>query len=548
MEEGKENVSTQKKGFWQIIRDSFKELKDTFVALAKAPRALWGINIPYVVEGLVYFGILTVLGKFCSENVGLSDLHSGWVYGGVTGGITFAMLLFGGLSDKIGVRFSLWLSLAIMMAGRALVSISGTIPLGSGISSPMFMLMAFGLLLMVAAYGLYQPAAYAGVKRYTNPQTAAVGYGMIYALMNLGAFLSGFVSPLTRHTFDKIFPPNGLTAVFWVYTILTLVSILVTLLILTKRVDKNAVERVAKETLEMNKNGKGSEKKEEPAAEPKKEPVKINNTLFLILLAPTVIFLALFVYLLYLDLPLFSAPGPFQSSHPKPFAVSYIGLALFALLAILEFFRKRPEHPFRNARFVFFIFALMPVQTLFAHNWLTIPYYLDRAFVGSTVSKYFELFSNLNPIIIFVLTPIIAAMTARANVYKMMIIGTLVMAVPTFMLCAGPNAVIFVLYILLMSVGEAIWSPRFLQWVAEIAPEGKVGMYMGIGQFPWFLTKMVTAAYSGYFVATYIPKPETGLAVHSETMWLWYSIIAMVTPVVLWLARGWMSKGMKNKA
>ena len=156
--------------------------------------------------------------------------------------------------------------------------------------------------------------------------------------------------------------------------------------------------------------------------------------------------------------------------------------------------------------------------------------------------------SNLNPIIIFVLTPIIAAMTARANVYKMMIIGTLVMAVPTFMLCAGPNAVIFVLYILLMSVGEAIWSPRFLQWVAEIAPEGKVGMYMGIGQFPWFLTKMVTAAYSGYFVATYIPKPETGLAVHSETMWLWYSIIAMVTPVVLWLARGWMSKGMKNKA
>ena len=124
----------------------------------------------------------------------LSDIHSGWVYGGVTGGITFAMLLFGGVSDKIGVRVSLALSLAVMMVGRILVALSGTLSLGSGMGSPMFLLMAGGLLLMVVAYGLYMPAAYAGVKRYTNPQTAAIGYSVIYGLMNLGAFLSGFVS------------------------------------------------------------------------------------------------------------------------------------------------------------------------------------------------------------------------------------------------------------------------------------------------------------------------------------------------------------------
>ena len=106
----------------------------------------------------------------------LSDIHSGWVYGGVTGGITFAMLLFGGVSDKIGVRVSLALSLAVMMVGRILVALSGTLSLGRGMGSPMFFLMAGGLLLMVAAYGLYMPAAYAGVKRYTNPQTAAIGY------------------------------------------------------------------------------------------------------------------------------------------------------------------------------------------------------------------------------------------------------------------------------------------------------------------------------------------------------------------------------------
>jgi POT family proton-dependent oligopeptide transporter len=105
-------TDNQPAGLSAAIRNSLRELAQTFAAFLKAPRALWGVNIPYVFEGLVYFGILTILGKYCSENVALSDIHSGWVYGGVTGGITFAMLLFGGVSDKIGVRVSLALSLA----------------------------------------------------------------------------------------------------------------------------------------------------------------------------------------------------------------------------------------------------------------------------------------------------------------------------------------------------------------------------------------------------------------------------------------------------
>ena len=252
-----DNDAKQKK-LSAIIKKTFSELGQTFVAFVKAPKALWGINIPYVIEGLVYFGILTILGKFCSENVALSDLHAGWVYGGVTGGITFAMLLLGGVTDKIGIRKSLALALTTMMVGRFLVALSGTLPLGQGLGSPMFILMSIGLLLMVTAYGLYQPAAYAGVKRYTNPKTAAMGYAVIYGLMNLGAFFSGFISPVTRQFFEGVFPPNGLTAVFWVYTFLTFVAVIITLLILTKKTDQTAVTQIAGETAETNASDKKS--------------------------------------------------------------------------------------------------------------------------------------------------------------------------------------------------------------------------------------------------------------------------------------------------
>lgn len=455
---------TEEKSLPEVVGASAREFRETLAAFLKAPRAVWGVNIANVIEGLVYFGILTILGKFCSENVGLSDIHSGWVYGGVTGGITFSMVLLGGLSDRIGVRRSLVLSFAVMLLGRLLVALAGSLPLGTGLWGGMFWLMGAGLLLMVAAYGVFQPATYAAIKHYATPETAAVAYAVLYGGMNLGSFLCGFVSPITRRGLESVFPPNGLAGVFWVYAGLTLLSLLTVALLLAR-------SRAA---------GAAGTGPEEPALAPQ---------------------------------------GGFLDT-----VRSYLAA-------------------FSDARFVYFICILIPVQTLFAHNWLTIPYYLDRAFAGTTVGENYEFFSNLNPLIIFLLSPIVAAMTARLDVYRVMIWGTLVMAAPTFLLAFGPNVYLFLTFILLMSVGEAIWSPRFLQWIAEIAPPGKVGMYQGIGQLPWFLTKMLTSAYSGWFVANYCPKPDSGLPMDTGFMWLVYAGIAMISPAGLVLARRWMERG-----
>lgn len=545
MEETKNNES---KSLIQVLNESFKELGDTFSAFFKAPRALWGINIPYIIEGLVYFGILTILGKYCSENVALTDPQAGWVYSFLTGGITFAMLVLGGVSDKIGIRRSLAFAFLIMAAGRSMVSLSGSVSLGQGIGSPMFFMMVSGLFLMVIGYGLYQPAAYAGVKRYTNPKTSAMGYAVIYGLMNFGAFFSGFISPLTRHSFETIFPPNGLGAVFWLYTGLTLIAMLSTIFIITKKTDKKAVEQIAKETsAHKNDNPDGNEE----SGEQEEVKEKVNNFSLFVYSSLALFFLALGIFIKtgYFDFPFTAVVGLFSVS---------------IFIAGWEFFRKRPEHPFRDARFVLFIFILIPVQTLFAHNWLTLPYYLDRAFYGSVVSEYFELFSNINPLLIFILAPVVAGLTAKANVYKMMIYGTFVMALPTFLLAFGPNMYLFLTYILIMSVGEAMWQPRFLQWIAEIAPKGKTGAYMGIGQLPWFLTKVLTGLYSGYFIANYVPRPkgfisieklinmkemacyipEPAMPMQTGQMWFIYGLIAIVTPIALVLVKNRLSKGM----
>ena len=206
------------------------------------------------------------------------------------------------------------------------------------------------------------------------------------------------------------------------------------------------------------------------------------------------------------------------------------------------------EGPFGNARFVFFIFMMLPVRTLFAHQWLTMPQYILRAYPPAVGDKMEWLVNWINPGIIFIGVPLLTAMTRRANVYTMMIIGSLVSAAPTFLLCSGPNLTVLIVYFVVFSIGEALWSARFLEYASELAPPGRVAQYMGLAQIPWLLAKGTTGLYSGFLLAAYCPPNTPPEQLHTGTLWFIYGCIAMSTPVGLWLARKWVMSGLYRTA
>ncbi|MFA6742632.1 MAG: MFS transporter, partial [Candidatus Neomarinimicrobiota bacterium] len=393
----------------QPVQNPLREIVDPFINLFKAPRALWGINLSYLLEGLTYFGVLGLLAMYFNR-LGLNDIDAGRMVGIQTAGITLAMLLLGATVDWVGVRKALLVSLSAMLVGRIFLTLapqSGA----PGLWRSAHIIAMLGILGIVLGYGIYQPACYAAVKQFTNKKTSAMGYAMLYAIMNLGGFLPGLISPPVRRSY-------GIVGVYWVYVALTVAGILVVAFILSKKTIAMAVANARE----------GREKIEEEKSD--------SN----------------------------------ESQTTKEKLIYYL-----------------KNFPIRDGRFMFFIFMLIPVQTLFAHNWLTLPMYFARAFTG-VVSSNFEFFVNFNPILIFILAPMVAALTAKKDTYKMMILGTTVMALPTFLLATGPNLYSVFGYLIIMTIGEAMWQPRFLQWVAEIAPKNMTGIYMGIGQFPWFLT------------------------------------------------------------
>ncbi len=444
-----------------------KQLTQPFIDLAHTSRALFGVNFVYVIEGLCYFGVVGLLAIYFNEFIGLNDISAGRMVGVLTGGITLAMLFLGATVDWIGVRKALLTALSFMFFGRVALSLAPVLGV-SGKWNSAHIIAMLGILGIILGYGIFQPAAYAAVKKFTDKKTAAMGYAMLYALMNLGAFLPGLISPPIRKAFS-------IKGVFIVYSILTVVGLFSITLIITKKAIKEA-----RNNLEVSENDEDEEKSEMDK----------------------------------------------MSASER-----------------LKYYMK--NFPLRDARFMFFIFILIPVQTLFAHNWLTLPQYTSRAFDGFVKSN-FEFFVNLNPIFIFILTPIVAALTIKKSAYKMMILGTTIMALPTFILVLGPNIYTLMAYLIIMTIGEAMWQPRFLQWVAEIAPKNMTGIYMGIGQFPWFLTKVVTSIYSGWFLMKYCGQDMALSDMSTETMWFFYGLIAIITPIGLIIARKWMLKGFKE--
>ena len=206
-----------------------KELIQPFADLFHTSRALLGLNISYVLEGLTYFGIVGLLAIFFNEYIQLDDIRAGNMVGFLTAGITLSMLFLGATVDWIGVRKAFLIALLFMFIGRILITLSPSLGT-AGLWQSAHWIAILGLFWIIIGNGIYQPAAYAGVKKFTSAKTSAMGYAMLYALMNLGGFLPGLISPPLRRAF-------GITGVFWVYVILTVVGMTVVAMIITKKAE-----------------------------------------------------------------------------------------------------------------------------------------------------------------------------------------------------------------------------------------------------------------------------------------------------------------------
>ncbi len=461
------------------IPNPITELIASFRALKGAPKGFWYTNYAYWMDGISYFGMLTLLAMFFHDVVGLSDDTGHKLVSIYTGLISGTMLIFGPVADYLGVRRSLLISVILYIIGRSVLPLAAAIlPPGSTL---IVVVCIIALVIAATGNGFMQPSCYAGVRKFTDENTAAMGYGLLYAGMNMGIVVIGLISPRIRtglHIPGVVdFDGFGIVGVFWFCVFVNFLMLLGLIFLFKPKIEREAI-----------RSGKDD----------------ANN-------------------------------DQVEKSTGRKFSKDPTG-------AIVDWIKGSP---ICNSKFMFFIFALLPVQTLFAYQWLVMPQFVTRAFSQVVANNMESIVNVANPLIIVLGVPVITAVTRKVPVYRMMIIGSLVSALPSFFFCLGPNFYLLMTYIILFSFGEALWQPRFLQFAAELAPEGRTGIYIAFANIPWFMIKFMAGWYTGRMMERYCPAEGT---LQTETMWLIYGFIAVTSPLLLLIARKWVQKGLETKS
>src|ERR1051325_7427763 len=458
---------------------AIRNFTSSFSELLRLPRAFWFVIGTFALEVGAYYGVLTLMTTYLSTDLHWGDVRAGTMVSVFTMLVTLFMLGAASYAERFGVRRALLFALLLTFAGRALYSLAPR--MGSGLMIAAFVV---GSLVIVAlGEAIAQPVSYSGIKQYTDAKTHSMGYGLIYAIMNLALVGVGAVSSWMRPAVQAIKDGKPLGHIF------------------------------ARPVLEFFASFSAT-------------GVQAANWAFVGLTGITLVLLFL----------LMTRRAEAAKLRPDPAEEIGKGPALPLRQRLKEFFAGGP---LSNPRFVFFVFMLLPVRTLFAHQWLTMPQYILRAY-SEQVAGYMEvLVFWVNAGIIFFGVPIATALTRHVNIYTMMIIGTLVSAAPTFLLSAGPSLPLLLGYLVVFSVGEALWSARFLEYASELAPPGRVAQYMGMANIPWLLAKGTTGLYSGFLLSHFCPANTPRNELHTGRLWFIYGCIAMLSPIGLWLGRRW---------
>ncbi|EKX54645.1 hypothetical protein GUITHDRAFT_159147 [Guillardia theta CCMP2712] len=165
-------------------------------------------------------------------------------------------------------------------------------------------------------------------------------------------------------------------------------------------------------------------------------------------------------------------------------------------------------------RFLGFTAIMINLRSLFRHLDATLPKYMMREF-GDQVAK--GSIYALNPLTIIFLVPIVSAVTTNIDNFEAIQIA-----------CA--------LFVFILSFGEALWSPRLYDYTVSVAPKGKEGAFMALGNAPLFFSTMPVGLLSGYLLQVFCPAQGPR---RSKEMWFVIGLITLSSPILLTITKKW---------
>lgn len=163
------------------------------------PRTFWVANVIELFERWAWYGFFMLFANYLtgsSDAGGLefSQSQKGLLMGVGTGILYFLPVLTGAIADRYGYKKVLFLAFLIYTSAFILLPIFTTF---TGVFL-MYLYLAVGA-------ALFKPVISATISKTTTDETASIGFGIFYMMVNIGAFFGPMVTLLFKGSSHLIF-------------------------------------------------------------------------------------------------------------------------------------------------------------------------------------------------------------------------------------------------------------------------------------------------------------------------------------------------------
>ncbi|MBX3736466.1 MAG: MFS transporter [Candidatus Didemnitutus sp.] len=465
-----------------------------FTVLNGASRELW---LTFAIK-LLNFAAYTVtnltLKRWLSTEFGYTDQQALGIVALWSISMTCVTLLVGALTDAIGLRKTFFLGIWTCVIARAVMAFAPT---------PWFAI-GFGLFPLAIGEALGTPVLVAATRKYSTTAQRSISFSGAYMMLNVGSFIASFLFDAVRQGLGEhghmTLPVLGTTLT--TYRTLFLVSLGLEVLMLP-------LVWLMRPGVEVTDDGV------------KVVPVAARKT---------------------------------SGSILKDFFATIAGSAQETVRIFRELFRHAGFY-----RLIAFLLLIAFLKLIFMQMYYVFPEFGIRVLGdGAPVGRLWA----INALLIVFLSPIVGALTQRFPAYGMVTVGGIISAASVFLMALPPAwfrpladgpfgqwlghsylgvqgdihpyYVMIAIYVIVLSVGEAFYSPRVYEYASAIAPKGHEASYASLSYVPFLLAKLLIGTFSGVLLARYCPAVGER---QPETMWLFVALTASIAPVGLVLLR-----------
>ena len=169
-----------------------------------------------------------------------------------------------------------------------------------------------------------------------------------------------------------------------------------------------------------------------------------------------------------------------------------------------------------------FSFVIVGSKMVFSLLFFMIPKILTQ---DGGENAPFGIYVSVAPLLIIVFMFVLLPLQTKYDPYPLILVGTAIATLGPIPMFFGMHWVNFLLFVIIISFAEALYSPVLNVFTFNFTRAGREGTFLTLTAAPSYFTMALTGVLGGYLLENYYPAVEDQTH-RKEPQYIWMTIIA----------------------